>query len=104
MPGGSIRGSSPVHCRAQVLAPSVGVGASRGTAADVGAKCWCWRISGDRTMLAPSVGVGATRRTAVLTAADGDEAWQFTQKPRASKAALTVQSKGPPTSQISQLA
>ena len=55
MPGGTIRGSSPVHFRAQVLAPSVGVGASRGTAADVG--------------------VGATRGTA----ADGDEAWQFTK-------------------------
>ena len=50
MPGGSIRGSSPVHC---------GVGAYRGTA----------------LMLAPTVGVGATRGTA----ADGDEAWQFTK-------------------------
>ena len=76
MPGGTIRGSSPVHFGAQVSAPSVGVGASRGTAADVGAKCWCWRINaGPRLMLAPSVGVGASRGTA----ADGDEAWQFTK-------------------------
>ena len=60
MPGGTIRGSSPVHFGAQVLvlahhagpqlmlAPSVGVGDQRGTAADVGAKCWCWRITRDR--------------------------------------------------------
>ena len=71
MPGGTIRGSSPVHFGAQVLAPSVGVGASRG-----------WRQvlvlainAGPRLMLAPSVGVGASRGTA----ADGDEALQFTK-------------------------
>ena len=55
----------PDNFGAQVLAPSVGVGASRGPAPDVGAKCWCWRISaGPRLMLAPSVGVGASRGTA----------------------------------------
>jgi len=75
MPGGTIRGSSPVRFVAQVLAPSVGVGASRGTAADVGEVLVLAINAGPRLMLAPSVGVGASRGTA----ADGDEALQFTK-------------------------